>query len=59
MINRVSIQMTNLMERLRGAARATMPKTQKAMFEIGAVVMDPLLVFLESYKNQVTCRFFL
>eukprot|EP00250_Pteridium_aquilinum_P028115 c36611_g1_i1 orf=157-3681(+) len=43
---------TNLLERLRGAARATMPRTQKAMFEIGAAVMDPLLKFLESYKNQ-------
>ncbi|MCO5598035.1 hypothetical protein L7F22_052124 [Adiantum nelumboides] len=43
---------TNLMERLRGAARATMPRTQKVMFEIGVTVMEPLLVFLECYKNQ-------
>ena len=41
------------MERLRGAARATMPRSQKAMFNIGAAVMDPLLIFLEAYKNQV------
>ncbi|KAI5070172.1 hypothetical protein GOP47_0014515 [Adiantum capillus-veneris] len=43
---------TNLLERLRGAARATMPRTQKAMFEIGVAVMEPLLIFLECYKNQ-------
>lgn len=43
---------TSLMERLRGVARATMPRSQKAIFGIGAAVMEPLLIFLESYKNQ-------
>ncbi|KAH7284313.1 hypothetical protein KP509_34G048300 [Ceratopteris richardii] len=46
------LMVTNLVERLRGAARATMPRTQKVMFEIGVAVMEPLLVFLECYRNQ-------
>ena len=46
------------MERLRGAARATMPRSQKAMFNIGAAVMDPMLIFLEAYKNQVFAETF-
>eukprot|EP00249_Psilotum_nudum_P010588 c22631_g1_i2 orf=152-3370(+) len=41
-----------LIERLRGAARAVMPRSQKAIFEVGAAVMEPLLIFLEVYKNQ-------
>ncbi|XP_073000684.1 uncharacterized protein [Typha latifolia] len=41
-----------LLERLRGAARATQPRTQKAIFEIGRTVMNPLLTLIEIYKNQ-------
>nr|CAD1836168.1 unnamed protein product [Ananas comosus var. bracteatus] len=41
-----------LLERLRGAARATQPRTQKALFEMGHSVMNPLLTLLEAYKNQ-------
>ncbi|KAH7691116.1 Nuclear transport receptor exportin 4 (importin beta superfamily) domain-containing protein [Dioscorea alata] len=41
-----------LMERLRGAMRATQPRTQKATFEMGHAVMDSLLTLLEVYKNQ-------
>lgn len=38
---------------MRGAARATQPQIQKAMFDIGVAVMNPLLTLLEVYKNQV------
>ena len=41
------------MERLRGAARAAQPRTQKVLFEMGRTVMNPLLTLLEVYKNQV------
>lgn len=41
-----------LLERLRGAARATQPRTQKAIFEMGLFIMNPLLTLLEVYKNQ-------
>nr|XP_010934314.3 LOW QUALITY PROTEIN: exportin-4-like [Elaeis guineensis] len=41
-----------LLERLRGAAKATQPRTQKAIFEMGCAVMAPLLTLLEIYKNQ-------
>eukprot|EP00268_Persea_americana_P014257 TRINITY_DN1631_c0_g1_i1.p1 TRINITY_DN1631_c0_g1~~TRINITY_DN1631_c0_g1_i1.p1 ORF type:complete len:890 (-),score=174.70 TRINITY_DN1631_c0_g1_i1:594-2915(-) len=41
-----------LLERMRGAARATQPRIQKAMFDMGVVVMNPLLTLLEVYKNQ-------
>ncbi|KAL5225000.1 hypothetical protein ABZP36_011639 [Zizania latifolia] len=41
-----------LLERLRGAARATQPHTQKVLFEMGHTVMNSLLTLLEVYKNQ-------
>ncbi|PKA65100.1 hypothetical protein AXF42_Ash013221 [Apostasia shenzhenica] len=41
-----------LLERLIGAARATQPRTQKAVFEMGVAVMNPLITLLEAYKNQ-------
>ncbi|XBJ24008.1 hypothetical protein VPH35_001982 [Triticum aestivum] len=41
-----------LLERLRGAARATQPRTQKVLFEMGHTVMNSLLTLLEVYKNQ-------
>ncbi|KAG2537518.1 exportin-4-like isoform X1 [Panicum virgatum] len=43
-----------LLERLRGAARAAQPRTQKVLFEMGRTVMNPLLTLLEIYKNQST-----
>jgi hypothetical protein len=39
-------------EHLRGATMATEPRSQKAIFEMGAAVMNSLLRFLEVYKNQ-------
>lgn len=48
----VIVLVSSLMERLRGAARATIPRSQKAIFDIGTAVMEPVLIFLETYKNQ-------
>ncbi|EFJ35002.1 hypothetical protein SELMODRAFT_406082 [Selaginella moellendorffii] len=45
-------QVSCVLERLRGAARETIPRTQKAIFEVGVSIMKPLLVFMEIYKNQ-------
>jgi hypothetical protein len=41
------------LERLRGAARAAQPRTQKVIFEMGHTVMSSLLTLLEVYKNEV------
>ncbi|KAM7532194.1 hypothetical protein LguiB_035604 [Lonicera macranthoides] len=41
-----------LLERLRGAASASEPRTQKAIYEMGFSVMNPVLVFLEVYKHE-------
>ncbi|XP_019108194.2 uncharacterized protein LOC104907672 isoform X2 [Beta vulgaris subsp. vulgaris] len=41
-----------LLERLRGAASASEPRTQRAIYEIGLSVMNPILTFLEVYKNE-------
>ncbi|XP_077228967.1 exportin-4 protein isoform X3 [Tasmannia lanceolata] len=46
------VSVSCLLERLRGAARSTQPRTQKAIFDIGLAVMNPLLTLLEIYKNQ-------
>ncbi|KAG6541019.1 hypothetical protein Mapa_017592 [Marchantia paleacea] len=48
----VILQVSCLIERLRGAARATLPRSQKAIFEVGAAVMEPLLILLQTYKHQ-------
>ncbi|GMH10488.1 hypothetical protein Nepgr_012329 [Nepenthes gracilis] len=41
-----------LMERLRGAASATEPRTQKAVYDLGISVMSPVLVLIEAYKHE-------
>ncbi|OVA13652.1 Importin-beta [Macleaya cordata] len=41
-----------LLERLRGAARATQPRFQKAIYEMGHSVMSSVLIFLEIYKHE-------
>ncbi|CAB4316460.1 unnamed protein product [Prunus armeniaca] len=41
-----------LLERLRGAASASEPRTQKAIYELGFSVMNPVLVLLEVYKHE-------
>ncbi|KAB2018842.1 hypothetical protein ES319_D08G257300v1 [Gossypium barbadense] len=41
-----------LLERLRGAAAAAGPRRQRAMYEIGISVMNPVLLLLEVYKDE-------
>ncbi|KAG0575366.1 hypothetical protein KC19_VG340300 [Ceratodon purpureus] len=48
----VIVQVSCLIERLRGAARATLPRSQKAIFDVGSAVMEPLLVLVQTYKHQ-------
>jgi len=47
-------QVSCLIERLRGAARATLPRSQRAIFDVGSAVMEPLLVLVQTYKHQVS-----
>jgi hypothetical protein len=42
-----------VLERLRGAASATEPRTQRAIYEMGLSVMNPVLRLLEVYKHEV------
>ncbi|KAF3661956.1 putative exportin-4-like isoform X4 [Capsicum annuum] len=41
-----------LLERLRGAANATEPRTQRAIYEMGCSLLNPLLMFMEVYKHE-------
>ncbi|KAK4273593.1 hypothetical protein QN277_021966 [Acacia crassicarpa] len=40
------------LERLRGAASASEPRTQKALYDLGFSVMNSVLVLLEVYKHE-------
>ncbi|XP_022719062.1 exportin-4-like isoform X4 [Durio zibethinus] len=40
------------LERLRGAASAAEPRTQRAVYEMGISVMNPVLLLLEVYKHE-------
>jgi hypothetical protein len=42
-----------MLERLRGAASASEPQTQNAIYELGFSVMNPVLVLLEVYKHEI------
>lgn len=42
-----------LLERLRGVATAAEPRIQKAIYEMGFSMMNPILIFLDVYKNEV------
>jgi hypothetical protein len=46
------MMVTCLLERLRGAASASEPRTQKSVYEMGFSVMNSILVFLEVYKHE-------
>ncbi|CAN8260467.1 unnamed protein product [Cochlearia groenlandica] len=41
-----------VLERLRGAASATEPRTQRAIYEMGLSVMNPVLSLIEVYKHE-------
>ncbi|XP_018622122.1 uncharacterized protein [Nicotiana tomentosiformis] len=43
-----------LLERLRGAASATEPRSQRAIYEMGYSVLNPLLTFMEVYKHEIS-----
>lgn len=46
-------QVSCLLERLRGVATASEPRMQKAIYEMGFSVMNPILIFLDVYKHEV------
>ncbi|KAF7805232.1 exportin-4 isoform X1 [Senna tora] len=48
----IILSVSCLLERLRGAASASEPRTQKALYELGFSVMNSLLVLLEVYKHE-------
>ncbi|KAL6501830.1 hypothetical protein OROGR_026963 [Orobanche gracilis] len=41
-----------MLERLRGVARVSEPRIQKAIYEVGFSVMNPVLIFLQAYKDE-------
>lgn len=48
----VILLVTCLLERLRGAASASESRTQKAIYEMGFSVMNPIIILLEVYKHE-------
>ncbi|GAV82986.1 LOW QUALITY PROTEIN: JmjC domain-containing protein/JmjN domain-containing protein/zf-C5HC2 domain-containing protein/FYRN domain-containing protein/FYRC domain-containing protein/CRM1_C domain-containing protein [Cephalotus follicularis] len=48
----IILSVSCLLERLRGAASASEPRTQRAIYEMGFSVMKPVLVLLEVYKHE-------
>ncbi|KAK2419303.1 exportin-4 protein [Trifolium repens] len=48
----VLLSVSCMLERLRGAASASEPRTQKAIYELGFSVLNPILVLLEVYKHE-------
>ncbi|XP_027349601.1 exportin-4 isoform X6 [Abrus precatorius] len=48
----IILSVSCMLERLRGAASASEPRTQKSMYELGFSVMNPVLVLLEVYKHE-------
>lgn len=48
----ILLSVSCMLERLRGAASASEPRTQKAIYELGFSVMNPILVLLEVYKHE-------
>ncbi|XP_024025186.1 exportin-4 [Morus notabilis] len=48
----IILSVSCLLERLRGVASASEPRTQKAINELGFAVMNPVLVLLKVYKDE-------
>lgn len=48
----VILSVSCLLERLRGAASASEPRTQRAIYELGFSIMNPVLALLEVYKDE-------
>ncbi|CAN0830600.1 xpo4 [Linum grandiflorum] len=55
----VIFSLSCLLERLRGAARASEPRTQRALCEMGFSILNSVLIFLEAYKNESTVIYLL
>ncbi|WOG81788.1 hypothetical protein DCAR_0100939 [Daucus carota subsp. sativus] len=55
----IILGVTCLLERLRGASSASEPRTQKAVFEMGFSVMNPIIILLEVYSNESTVIYLL
>eukprot|EP00850_Spirogloea_muscicola_P004362 SM000018S03727 [mRNA] locus=s18:1138348:1145815:+ [translate_table: standard] len=45
-------EVTGILERLRGVARATLPRTQVVVFQTGVAIMEHLLTLLQIYKDE-------
>eukprot|EP00850_Spirogloea_muscicola_P004607 SM000020S05957 [mRNA] locus=s20:65065:72952:- [translate_table: standard] len=45
-------EVTGILERLRGFARATLPRTQVAVFQTGVAIMEHVLTLLQIYKDE-------
>ncbi|KAK7337953.1 hypothetical protein VNO77_18547 [Canavalia gladiata] len=48
----ILLSVSCMLERLRGAASASEPRTQKAIYELGFSAMHPILLLLEAYKHE-------
>ncbi|KAK9292418.1 hypothetical protein L1049_020388 [Liquidambar formosana] len=55
----VILSVSCLLERLRGAASASEPRTQKAIYEMGFAVLNSLLILLEVYKHEFSVVYLL
>ncbi|XP_022933418.1 exportin-4 isoform X1 [Cucurbita moschata] len=55
----VMMMISFLLERLRGAACASEPRTQRAIYELGFSVMNPVLVLLAVYKDEAAVVYML
>uniref|UniRef100_A0A7N0ZUX4 Exportin-4 n=1 Tax=Kalanchoe fedtschenkoi TaxID=63787 RepID=A0A7N0ZUX4_KALFE len=55
----VIFSVTCLLERLRGVAGASQPRIQKAIYEVGSLVLDSILVLLEAYKHEFSVMYIL
>lgn len=55
----VILGVTCLLERLRGASSTSEPRTQKAIFDMGLSVMNPIIILLEVYKSESTVVYLL
>ncbi|XP_054800845.1 uncharacterized protein LOC129304991 isoform X2 [Prosopis cineraria] len=52
----VILSVSCMLERLRGAASASEPRTQKALYELGFSILNSVLVLLEVYRHELsTC----
>eukprot|EP00850_Spirogloea_muscicola_P017573 SM000152S01561 [mRNA] locus=s152:294082:301778:+ [translate_table: standard] len=46
------LQVTGILARLRGVARATLPRTQVVVFQTGVAILEHVLTLLQIYKDE-------